>query len=106
MKPEYQLRLMVLECLLHEVYQSVEGRKVIDPVLEGKFKQMVAFRDRGVLTSVLTGMRVSVDTSTDEDYGVRLFGTVDVVQEDSRGKYGLTLIVQEPESNEVICARS
>jgi hypothetical protein len=94
---------MVLECLLHEVYQNVEGRKVIDPVLEGKLKEMVAFRDRGVLTSVLTGMRVSV--VTDEAYGTRFSGVVDVVQEDSRGKYGLTLLAQEAESNEVTCAQ-
>jgi elongation factor P--beta-lysine ligase len=52
------------------------------------------------LEALVTGMEVSIDVSTgDHDSGNRLFGVVDLVQENQRSKHDLILLVQEPKAN-------
>jgi hypothetical protein len=52
------------------------------------------------IAALVEGMEVSIDVSTgDHDSGNRLFGVVDLVQENQGSKHGLILLVQEPEAN-------
>ena len=52
------------------------------------------------IAALVEGMEVSIDVSTGEhDSGHRLFGVVDLVQENQGSKHGLILLVQEPEAN-------
>lgn len=48
----------------------------------------------------IVGMEVSVDVSTgDHDAGHRLYGVVNLVQQNQKGKHKLILLVQDPEPN-------
>lgn len=52
------------------------------------------------IAALVTGMEVSIDVSTgDHDSGHRLFGVVDLVQENQGSKHDLILLVQEPKAN-------
>ena len=52
------------------------------------------------IATLVEGMEVSIDVSTNEhDSGRRLYGVVDLVQENQGSKHGLILLVQEPEAN-------
>ena len=52
------------------------------------------------VAALVEGMEVSIDVSTgDHDSGNRLFGVVDLVQENHGSKHGLILLVQEPKAN-------
>jgi hypothetical protein len=52
------------------------------------------------IAALVTGMEVSIDVSTGvHDSGNRLFGVVDLVQENQGSKHNLILLVQEPKAN-------
>jgi hypothetical protein len=52
------------------------------------------------IAALVTGMEVSIDVSTgDHDSRNRLFGVVDLVQENQGSKHDLILLVQEPKAN-------
>ena len=63
-------------------------------------KEALAQRTEQDIAALVTGMEVSIDVSTgDHDSGNRLFGVVDLVQENQGSKHGLILLVQEPKAN-------
>ena len=62
-------------------------------------KQALAQPEQDI-AALVTGMEVSIDVSTgDHDSGHRLFGVVDLVQENQGSKHDLILLVQEPKAN-------
>lgn len=57
-------------------------------------------QDATDIAALVQGMEVSVDVSTgDHNVGHRLFGVVNLVQQNQKGKHGLILLVQDPEPN-------
>ena len=57
-------------------------------------------QDATDIAALVQGMEVSVDISTgDHDASHRLFGVVNLVQQNQKGKHGLILLVQDPEPN-------
>ena len=65
----------------------------------GLYKDAYAQPEQNI-AALVTGMEVSIDVSTgDHDSTHRLFGVVDLVQENQKSKHGLILLVQEPKAN-------
>jgi hypothetical protein len=59
-----------------------------------------AYQPERDIAALVEGMEVSIDVSTgDHDSGNRLFGVVDLVQENQGSKHDLILLVQEPKAN-------
>jgi hypothetical protein len=65
----------------------------------GLYKDAYAQPEQNI-AALVEGMEVSIDVSTgDHDSGNRLFGVVDLVQENQGSKHDLILLVQEPKAN-------
>jgi hypothetical protein len=82
-----------LEALDDKVINEYKVVKAITAIKE-------ALAQEQDIAALVTGMEVSIDVSTgDHDSGNRLFGVVDLVQENQGSKHDLILLVQEPKAN-------
>lgn len=89
MKVEEAMRI-----LRYELQQKPDLVVVFHVIQDGLAQQE---RD---IAALVEGMAVSIDVSTgDHDSTHRLFGVVDLVQENQGSKHGLILLVQEPKAN-------